>query len=126
MTMGGRSTAAGSMVAGRRVRLAWWGWLVGVTVAGPALAQQAVPEVVDPPRNGGSATIPPTPGSSGGQPRSENPLVDGGRTRPLPDKGVIPPPTTGTMPMIKPPANTSMPVIPPPGAAGGDRSVLPK
>lgn len=106
----------------------WWIWALAgaaLLLAWPALAQQPVPEVVKPPA-GNSATIPPTPGISGGQPSSENPLVDGGRAKPVPDTGVIPPPATGTMPVIKPPATTTMPVIPPPGTAGGDRTVVPK
>ena len=114
--------------------VAWWMWaLAGAALlaAVPALAQapqgQVPPaEVVKPPAAGGSATIPPTPGSSGGRPSSENPLVDGGRTRPVPDTGVIPPPATGTLPIIRPPSATNMPIIPPPGTPGGDPGVVPK
>ena len=117
-----------ALAAGRAQPAAWWVWALASAAllpALPALAQQPVPEVVKPPA-GDSATIPQTPGSSGGRPLSENPLVDGGRTKPVPDTGVIPPPVTGTMPVIKPPATASMPVIPPPGSAGGDRTVVPK
>lgn len=111
----------------RAYGLVWAVAGASLMAAVPALGQQAtVPEVVKPPAGGESLTTPPTPGSQGGRATSENPLVDGGRTRPVPDGGVLPPPSTGTMPVIRPPATTTMPVIPPPGTAGGDRGVVPK
>lgn len=109
--------------------VSWWIWAIAgasLVVAAPAFSQQtAVPEVVKPPL-GESLTVPLTPWSNGGRVTSENPQLDGGRARPIPNTGVLPPPATGTMPVIKPPATTTMPVIPPPGAAGGERSVVPK
>lgn len=110
--------------------VSWRVWtLAGASLlaAAPAFSQQAVvPEIVKPPIAGDSLTPPPTPGSQGGRSTSENPQVDGGRMRPIPDNGVLPPPVTGTMPVIKPPATTTMPIIPPPGTTGGEKGVVPK
>lgn len=106
-------------------RAYWWLWATlaaGLLAAMPAWAQStAVPERQGP-------TIP--PGAGGDRdlstPRSETPSAPLDGARPIPDRGVVAPPSTGSTPVIRPPAVGTMPVIPPPGSAGGDKSVIPK
>lgn len=81
----------------------------GIVLLGISLAhsQSAVPDVV--------------------RPTVEAPAAPPAPPRPIPESGVIPPPSTAaTTPVIRPPTTGGMPVIAPPGSAGGDRSVVPK
>ena len=104
---------------------AWWIWAIlaiGVLGSVSALAQSTVvPEREAP-------TLPPGAGGDQGltTPRSETPGTPLDGTRPVPDRGVVAPPMSGSTPVIRPPSVGTMPVIPPPGSAGGDKSVIPK
>ena len=103
----------------------WWLWatlLIALLGATAAHAQgNAVPERQAP-------TLPPGAGGDRGlsMPRSETPATPLDGTRPVPDQGVMAPPTGGATPVIRPPSVGTMPVIPPPGSPGGDKSVVPK
>ena len=118
-----RGRGAG-VAAGPDLRVLWLFVLVAAALllAAP-LRAQPVPEVVRPQNS--SPTVPPT-GDTMVRPRSESPLVEGGK--PLADRGVIAPPagSAGAGTVIRPPAEGAMPVVPPPGSSGGDRSVVPK
>jgi hypothetical protein len=120
-----RRHSARAMAARQRPEAPWWLWAAlaaGLLAAMPAWAQStAVPERQAP-------TIPPGAGGDRGlsTPRSETPSAPLDGARPIPDRGVVAPPSTGSTPVIRPPAAGTMPVIPPPGSAGGDKSVIPK
>lgn len=116
------------MIAMRRpAELAlWWFWAIfaaGLLSLAPVRAQTAVvPEreaPTLPPRAGGDQEL--------STPRSETPEAPLDGSRPVPDRGVVTPPSVGgSTPVIRPPSVGTMPVIPPPGSAGGDKSVVPK
>lgn len=114
-----------------------WVWLTAAALccgmAGTAWGQASiVPEKIDPRPAPAAPTLP--PGAGGDRelttPRSETPLAPTDGARPVPDGGVLVPPSTGSTPVIQPPAmgagGSPMPVIPPPGSPGGDPTIIPK
>ena len=121
MGLGQRIGRQAVAVVGRRGDVVMGSWALGVAamlIAVPVLAQSA-PD---------SATLPPRPTDGAvPQPRSDNPLVDGGGVRPIPDSGVIKPPMTGlgSPAVIAPPATGTMPVIKPPIAGSEPKAVTP-
>ena len=123
-----RSRARARVVAMRRSAnlTPWWVWAafaIGLIGSMPVWAQTTVvPEQEAP-------TLPPGAGGDQGisRPNSEVPATPLDGSRPVPDRGVVVPPSAGgSTPVIRPPVAGTMPVIPPPGSAGGDRSVVPK
>ncbi len=123
-----RSRAGARVIAMRRPAnvTPWWIWAASaIALLGsmPVWAQTTVvPERQAP-------TLPPGAGGDQGlsRPNSEAPAAPLDGSRPVPDRGVVAPPSTsGSTPIIRPPVAGTMPVIPPPGSAGGDKSVVPK
>lgn len=74
---------------------------------------------------------PMSPRSGEGQelltPQDRTPAAPSDGSRPVPNQGVVTPPSTGgSTSVIRPPSVGTMPVIPPPGSPGGDKSIVPK